>query len=267
MFCDGLSNCGLFTQFLLCFIAFVLSCFAATSSWNKVELSNCQLGVNPQEIPALRNNIIKLYMQPNTGVCWEANATTTATECYKWTDAPFWSTWWAVTGTGSEAKAAIESSLPRIFSLNIAMIFFCLFPCLLAAFHYFKPDTLSRYVTQLLSGIFTIFVLVWSAMLPAENGKSVINVAKNWQIFYSQLGHVCDGSSSTAYIGSGCSVMVFFLAFGAFVLNWFPTGFNMCFTFVDSRPNGGDEATSTADIKAGLVSGDQSASEYVPPQI
>ncbi len=236
-------------------------------------LDECTPQLYPQNAP-YRNGEIKLYLQPHTGVCSVANAmSSTDNQCYTWGDNTFWSNWALKTNTGDEATDAVDSGAPKVYSLAIANIFMSLFPILIICFHLYKPDSLSRYVTQFLTGVFMILVIIFSITAAAGANSSVLSDDQNWKLYYGQqFEYLCEGVSSSMYIGGGLAVCNIFLGAIAVIMSIIPG--IVCKFITDSSGSssssgsrsGLDEA-NTNDIKASLVAGDDTQSQYVPPSV
>lgn len=282
MFYDLLSRTGVFTLFLLTFLIFILTCFSATSSWYKVELSECTIPsvetLAPP--PEYRNGQVKLYMQPNTGMCWVANAVSSVpSQCKTWADSTYWKYWGELTKTGSGAYDAV-AAIPKVYSLAVALIFFALIPSCIIVFHYFKPENLSTKMTQILTSLFMLLVFIFSCIDPAKANSSIICDDANWKTFYiNQYALTCDNSTGGMYIGGGLAVCNVFLSFFAFILATFP-GYTMKFLtdgggYTSSnnandggsgKEGGGGNGDSNS-MRDSLVGGDVAESQYVPPSI
>jgi hypothetical protein len=261
IFFKQLSTLGLVLLLLFALVGFILECFAATSSWNKVQLSTCILNSNLAAVPDK-----KLYMHPNSGICNVASvASAIPTDCYLFNNNAIWVDWDARVGTGSSAQTAAATKLPQVYSITIASIFVSLAILLLVGFHMYKPESLSRWMTQLLTGIFGLLVSVLQIYTPTYVGTNVLSSAADWKLYYqSFFGITCANASSSQYIGGGCALMSFFCGLAVIWLSVFPSCFNTCFYLVDEGSGGGSGADSS---KASLVKNDANDSTYVPPVV
>ena len=185
MILDPLNNLGLFALLITGLLTFILSAMAGTASWHKITLSDCTVVPGQETLSASWNaadKSIYLYLQPHTGVCWVPNAikSVATSDCYGWDNVSFWENWVDVlVGTGitqDDVTTAIEKTMPHIYSYSTATVFFALFPILFIAFHYFKPETLSRFMTQFFCGFFSILVLIFSIVMPASVNANVLQV-------------------------------------------------------------------------------------------
>jgi len=264
VFFKHVSTLGLFCLFAFILLGFILECFAVTSSWNKVTLTQCTQvsGPTPTKLQDM-----KLYLQPNTGICTVANAVSSdATVCKLFTDTTFWATWDVITNTGGSATEAAATTIPKIYSLTVASIFFSLFALLAIVFHYLKPDSMSRFITQGLVGIFQLLVAIFMVYTPTAAGTSVLSSANDWKVYYQTNSISCADASSNQYIGGGCALMAFTCALLSFALALFPTCFGTCFYCV-AEGGSGNATDGRPDIKSSLVDNDDSQSQYVPPAV
>jgi hypothetical protein len=264
MFFKQVSTLGLFCLFAVILLGFVLECFAATSSWNKVSLTTCSQVSGPT---TTKLQDIKLYLQPNSGICQVANAVSSSEgDCKLFTDTAFWTTWDIVANTGSSATEAAATIIPKIYSLTVASIFFSLFSVLAIVFHYLKPDSMSRFITQGLVGIFQLLVAVFMVYTPTAAGTNVLSSADDWKAYYQTLSITWESAASTQYIGGGCALMAFTCALLSLALALLPTCCGTCFYCVEEGGSGTGGGDSTG-IKSSLVDNDDSQSNYVPPVV
>ena len=273
IFFKHLSTLGLVILLGLALLGFILECFAATSSWNLVTLSSC---VQSATTVAIKN--VKLYLQPNNGICYVATVGASSSFCVSlFSDATFWTTWDSLTGNigengASGAGAIAAGKLPQVYSLTVASIFFSLFILMTVGFHFYKPETLSRFMTQLISGMFSLVICIFMIYTPTYAGTNVLSSGSDWKTFYAAsptLEIACAKESSTQYIGGGCALMSFVCSLGVLFLSVFPTCFGTCFYFVEEGGGSGGESSSSgaSDIKSSLVDNDASNSSYVPPVV
>ena len=261
MLLKQVSTVGLFSLLAVIFLGFILECFAVTSSWNKVSLSTCYRVFGPT---TTKLQDIKLYLQPNTGICQVANAISSGDgDCILFADIAFWTNWDIAANSGSSATEAASSTLPNIYSLTVASIFFSLFSVLTIVIHYLKPDSLSRFITQCLVGVFQLLVTIFMVYTPTVAGTNILSSAGDWKAYFQALSIVCDSASSTQYIGGGCAVMAFTCAILSVALALFPTFCGKCFYCVEEGESGHG---SSAD-KSRLVDNDYNQSNYVPPVV
>ena len=286
MILDPLNNLGLIVLLSSCSLIFVLACMSSTASWHKIVLSDCTVHPGQTIMSAAWNaddNTISLYLQPSQGVCWDPNALTdeVTVDCYGWDNITFWQGWVEfLVGTGvtdEEVTEATTSDMPKVYHLSIAVVFFALFAVLSLAFHYYKPETLSRFMAQFFSGFFMILVMIFSISMPASVNSSVLQNDTNWKQYYSMSSQFeCNDMSSTMASGGSLAVLNIFLSIGCVIMAIFPTLFGNCYKIVDGSGSGGGGSSSsgngldeanTSDIKASLVSGEDPQSQYVPPSV
>lgn len=266
MFFKPISTLGLFCLCALILISFILECFAVTSSWHLVVLDSCVKvstsvsgSTTTTKLPETKH-----YLQPNTGICNVANAVSSGPgDCVLFTDTAFWATWDISANTGASASTAAASTFPKLFSISIASIFFSLFALLIVIFHYFKPASISRFVTQCLVTVFQLVVAVFMVYASTTAGTNVLSSGDNWKNYYQSLSITCGDPTSSIYIGGGCALISFFCASLSLVLTMFPTLCGFCFYCVDESSG----ISGVNSDKPGLASHDDNQSNYVPPVV